>query len=227
MPLVTGLHLDIRRAIDCNPECNHPANSLSTKRSIRQIHEDLLHGLAGHRGYLSLLPPSVGFLFVFDFVQELLAHPCRPPSGFIPWYSTKQIPEEAKVCSPEIQGSELAMHPPRCPKDLELHHFMVTAAKATLELHIPHQLLLVGEKKVQHSTSSCWLLYHLKKEIIINTFQEPPRLLMSCCVVPPTDIGLTQSNSQLPPKISCTLAFIRSCCDRDSRTETKRDLNLF
>ncbi|KAK4832374.1 hypothetical protein QYF61_022229 [Mycteria americana] len=60
--------------------------------------------------------------------------------GFIPWYSTKQIPEEAKVCSPEAQGSELAVHPPQCPKDLELHSFMVTAAKAALpcllaELH--------------------------------------------------------------------------------------------
>ncbi|GAB0209364.1 cAMP-dependent protein kinase inhibitor alpha [Grus japonensis] len=30
-----------------------------------------------------------------------------------------------------------------CPEDLELHHFMVTAAKATLELHIPYQPLLV------------------------------------------------------------------------------------
>ncbi|XP_072710958.1 uncharacterized protein [Ciconia boyciana] len=112
--------------------------------------------------------------------------------GFIPWYSTKQIPEEAKVYSPEVQGSELAVHPHRCPKDLELHHFMVTAAKAVPELHIPHQPLLVGENKVQHSTSPCWLLYHLEKEVIINTFQEPPRLLMPSCVVPPTDIGVVE-----------------------------------
>jgi len=75
--------------------------------------------------------------------------------GFVPWYSTKHIPEEAKVCSPEIQGSELALRP-RCPKDPELHHFMVTAAKAALELHIPHQPLLVGENKVQHSPSTTW-----------------------------------------------------------------------
>ncbi|KAK4805791.1 hypothetical protein QYF61_000397, partial [Mycteria americana] len=97
---------------------------------------------------------------------------------FIPWYSTKQIPEEAKVCSPEGQGSELAVCPPRCPKDLKFHYFMVTAAKAVLELHIPHQPLLVGENKVQHSTSHRWLhLCHLEKEVIINAFQEPPRLL--------------------------------------------------
>jgi len=65
--------------------------------------------------------------------------------GFIPWYSTEQVP---KVCSPEVQDSEFAVRPPLCPKDLELHYFMVTAAKAALELHIPHQSLLVGKKKV-------------------------------------------------------------------------------
>jgi len=72
-------------------------------------------------------------------------------------------------------------------KDLELHHFMVTAAKAALDLHVSHQSLLVDENKVQHSTSLCWISYHLEKEAIINAFQEPPGLLMPCCVVP-TDI---------------------------------------
>ncbi|KAJ7410452.1 hypothetical protein BTVI_53284 [Pitangus sulphuratus] len=48
---------------------------------------------------------------------------------------SKQIPEEAKVCSPEVQGNELAVHPPSCPKDLELYHFMVTAAQTALECH--------------------------------------------------------------------------------------------
>ncbi|KAK4828307.1 LOW QUALITY PROTEIN: hypothetical protein QYF61_025319 [Mycteria americana] len=97
--------------------------------------------------------------------------------GFILWYSTKQILEEAKVGSPEVQGSELAVCPPRCPKDLELHHFMVTASKAALELHIPHQPLIFGENKVQHSTSPHWLLYHLEKKVIIYAFQEPPGCL--------------------------------------------------
>ncbi|KAK4824840.1 hypothetical protein QYF61_020213 [Mycteria americana] len=95
--------------------------------------------------------------------------------GFIPWYSTKQIPEEAKVCSPKVQGSELAVHRPQCPKDLELHHFMVPAAKAALELHIPHQPLLVGENKVQHSASPRWLRCHLEKEVIINVFNTAKR----------------------------------------------------
>ncbi|KAK4822575.1 hypothetical protein QYF61_017161 [Mycteria americana] len=115
---------------------------------------------------------------------------------FIPWYSTKQIPEEDKVCSPEVQSSELAVRPPWCPKDPELRHFMVTAARAALEFHIPHQPLLAGDNKVQHNTSPHWLLYHLEKEVIINTFQEPPGLLMPCCVVPPTDIGIEREEKR-------------------------------
>ena len=58
------------------------------------------------------------------------------------------MPEEAKVCSPEVQGSELAAHLPRCPEDLRLHHFVVTATKAALDFHIPHQSLLVDENNV-------------------------------------------------------------------------------
>jgi len=51
---------------------------------------------------------------------------------------------------------------------------MVTAAKAALELHIPHQPLLFGANKVQHSTSPRGLLYHLEDEVITTTLQEPP-----------------------------------------------------
>ncbi|KAK4810789.1 LOW QUALITY PROTEIN: hypothetical protein QYF61_008761, partial [Mycteria americana] len=49
--------------------------------------------------------------------------------GLIPWESIKQISEEAKVCSHEVQ-------------DPELHHFMVTAAKAAFDLRIPNNPLL-------------------------------------------------------------------------------------
>ncbi|KAK4824031.1 hypothetical protein QYF61_009622 [Mycteria americana] len=116
----------------------------------------------------------------------------RDKDGCIPWYPTKQIPEQAKACSPEVQGIELAVRPPWCPKDIELHHFMVTTAKAALEIHFPHQPLFVGENTLQNSMSPRWLLYHLEKEVIINTFQEPHGLLMPCCVVPPTDIGVVE-----------------------------------
>ena len=73
-------------------------------------------------------------------------------------------------------------------QDPELHHLMVTAAKATFDLHIPNEPLLVGEYKVQQSTSPSWLLYDLAEGVITNALQEPPGLLMSCCVVPPADI---------------------------------------
>ncbi|KAJ7399009.1 hypothetical protein BTVI_119316 [Pitangus sulphuratus] len=108
--------------------------------------------------------------------------------GFIPCYSTKQIPEEVKVCSPEVQGTEVAVCTPCCPKDLKLYHSMFTAAQAALDLHIPHQPLLAGENKVQHSIPCHWLLYHLEKEVVINAFQEPLGLIVLCCLVPPTDI---------------------------------------
>ena len=102
------------------------------------------------------------------------------------------MPEEAKVCSSEFQGSELAVSHPHCPKDLELHHFMVTTAVAATELHILHQSLFIGENKIQHSTSPRGLLCHLEKEIIVNAFQEPLGLLMPCCVVLSTDIGVVE-----------------------------------
>lgn len=49
----------------------------------------------------------------FNFKQ-----PFWVPLCFIPWYSTRQIPEETKGCSPEVQSSELSVHPPHCSKDL-------------------------------------------------------------------------------------------------------------
>lgn len=64
---------------------------------------------------------------------------------------------------------------------------MVAAARAALELHIPHQCLHVGKNNVQHNTSPSLLLYILEKEVIINTLQEALVLLMPYCAVPLTD----------------------------------------
>jgi len=64
---------------------------------------------------------------------------------------------------------------------------VVSTARATLELHVTHQLLLC-EDKVQHSTLSHGFLYYLEEGLAINTFQKPLRFLVHCCVVPPTDI---------------------------------------
>lgn len=79
--------------------------------------------------------------------------------GFISQYSTRQVPEEPKVCFPKVPGTELAVHHPHCPEDIKHHHFMVTVDRASLELHIPHQFLLAGENNVQHSISPHQLPY--------------------------------------------------------------------
>jgi len=86
-----------------------------------------------------------------------------------------QFPEKFEFCSLEVQSSELAAHLWH-PKDLELHPFVVAAAKAALELHISQQCLLAGEDERQHSTFSCGFLYHLEEVVIINAFQESHRI---------------------------------------------------
>lgn len=95
----------------------------------------------------------------------------------MPWDSTAKILEKAKVCTPAAQGSELSACSPHCPEDPQLHCLIVAVAKAALEHCIPHQLLTVGEHRVQHGTSPCWLLSHLGKKVVIGTFKEPPGCL--------------------------------------------------
>ncbi|KAJ7427366.1 dual specificity protein phosphatase cdc14b-like [Willisornis vidua] len=68
---------------------------------------------------------------------------------------------------------------------------MATAAKAALELHIHHEPLL-GENKIQQSTSPCYFICQLEKEMLISTFQEPPGSLKSCFVAHPTDIRVAE-----------------------------------
>ncbi|GAB0184060.1 hypothetical protein GRJ2_000871300 [Grus japonensis] len=112
--------------------------------------------------------------------------------GLIPWDSSKQVFEKTKAFSPEVQGYELAFHPPSWPQDPELQHLMVTAAKAAFDLHVLSELLLAVEYEVQQSTTPHWLLYQLEEKVIINALQESPGLLMSCCVVPPADIRMVE-----------------------------------
>lgn len=86
----------------------------------------------------------------------------------------------------EDQAAELVACCHCCPKDIKLHHFMVIAAEAALGLCIPTSPLL-GENKVLHRTSLHCLLHFFEKEVIINTFQELPGLLMLGCLVHSTD----------------------------------------
>lgn len=69
---------------------------------------------------------------------------------------------------------------------------MVTAAKAAFEFHSPNKSFPVCENEVQQSTSSHRLLCQLDQEVITDALQEPPELLMPCCVVPPADVGVVE-----------------------------------
>ena len=68
---------------------------------------------------------------------------------------------------------------------------------------------LAGENKVQHRTSSCGLLYHLEKEVVLNAFQEPPGLPVPCCVVPPTDVGVVEVPHEDQGFIKAATDFVR------------------
>lgn len=94
------------------------------------------------------------------------------------------------VSSAKDQGSELAVHPSHCPKYFESHHSVATHSQSCP--WASQQLLLVGKNKAQQRTSPCWLLCQLEKEVIINTLQEPPVLLMACCVVLPIDMVMSE-----------------------------------
>ena len=89
----------------------------------------------------------------------------------IPWDFSKQIPEEATVCSPEVQGCDLTFCPAPSSQDPELHHLTVTITKVPFDLHILSEAFLICEYEVQQSTSPHWLLFHLCQEIIINALQ--------------------------------------------------------
>lgn len=45
---------------------------------------------------------------------------------------------------------------------------MITAAKAVLKLHISHQLIVVGENKIQQTTSPHWLLSVMRATCLIE-----------------------------------------------------------
>ncbi|KAK4831169.1 hypothetical protein QYF61_015639 [Mycteria americana] len=97
-----------------------PHSLLSSADLLRHsFQEDLLHDLARRSGYLSLLPPSVGFLFVFEFVQELLVHPGRPPGAqlhsslfyLLPLSSTGGWDRGLRFCSPAtLKSSSLVIY---------------------------------------------------------------------------------------------------------------------
>ena len=115
-----------------------------------------------HTGLLAFLPD---FLFLrmdqFCSLQKVTLE-CQPTfldlftfQVLIPYNSSKQIPEEDKVCSPEVQACGL----------------MVTAAKTAFDLHFPSEPFLVCEYEVQQSIHH-WLLCQLCQDVFINAIHE-------------------------------------------------------
>lgn len=120
---------------------------------------------------LTLLPPSVDFLFLFDCSHVLLVHPCRPsatsawfpeqgdglflsleevilenqpafldlsfPQNCLPWESSKQICEQAEVCSLFIS--------PKLNRALEINR------KYVLSYFVIFQVLYMGAETLLHS----------------------------------------------------------------------------
>lgn len=62
--------------------------------------------------------------------------------GYIPWDSSKQVPEQAKICFPEVQGLMRFCHG-ISSHDPELHHLTVCATEAAPRFHLHLQFLLV------------------------------------------------------------------------------------
>lgn len=108
--------------------------------------------------------------------------------GHIPGDSSRQVPEQAQVFSPEVQGYGPAICLVPSSQDSELHNLIVTAAKAGPDLHIRRQPILLYKYKFQQSISPHWLLSHLHQDIIINDLQKPHTVLVPYCIVPSADI---------------------------------------
>lgn len=131
---------------------------------------------------------SIEYLQLFHiFCHKVLA---SSPQGHIPWDSSKQD----RVCSPEVQGCDLAFHPPPSPQDPELHNLTDTTAKADFDLHIlnkPPCIVVLGVLGPAEHLSSLASL-SLMSQVITDALREPPGLLMSYCVVFPKDIGVLE-----------------------------------
>lgn len=54
----------------------------------------------------------------------------------LPWDSSKKVPEEAKVSSPEFQGYDLPYCPDSSSQNTELHDLMVAVAKPSHNSHV-------------------------------------------------------------------------------------------
>lgn len=73
----------------------------------------------------------------------------RPPYLLTPSPrdSSKQVPEETSVGSPEVQGSNPTFYLASSTLDLELHHLVVTTTQGAPNLYFLNMSFLVSENK--------------------------------------------------------------------------------
>lgn len=82
-----------------------------------------------------------------------------------------------------LQSDEPAFYSSPSPQDPELHHLMLTVAKVALSFTFP---TVPSWVQVQQSIAHSWSL--LTPLLLERSYQKPPGLLMSCCIVPPANI---------------------------------------
>lgn len=100
----------------------------------------------------------------------------------------------------EGQGSELAVHPPQCPKDLEFHNVMVTAIKAALETNSCPRIVFTLDKNDFYWDLAFLLTSHLSQiqNLVIEALQKyigvPSIFSVHCCY---TVVSLTGNAQRL------------------------------
>lgn len=142
--------------------------------------------------------------------------PCILASFLWP-YSLKKIPEEAKSA---LLKSSVVSFPCCCLKELELHYFMVTTARATLEFHIPHQALCWSSRTpLQVGSSIPWRRRFLPRQssnvldclhLTVLSFQQTSEWLKSSIRVRFVNVRLLLSVYRglyllgLPGQVACS-----------------------
>ena len=92
-------------------------------------------------------------------------------------------PSRSLKSSPEVQDCDSTYCPASSTQAPELHHLLVTEAKAAPSLHILNWSFFVCQYKIQQHISPHWLLHHLYQKVFVNALQEPPRLCVDYAIL--------------------------------------------
>lgn len=138
---------------------------------------------------------------------------------FVPWYPTKQITEEAKVCSPKVQGNKLAVLPLTALRTL--NHTISWALHSRLPSvsHFPLSPPCWWEQGATQHLSTLASLSHGARSYHQN-IPATPGLPMPCC---PSNryhggwIGHSYDISNVP-SVPCDIQALDKSCDRCIRS---------